>query len=66
MYTRLQKAREKSDLMKDQLLKDADFRKLGRKAQPNLKYWNLAYFLMTHSLVFQTVHLNKVLSKEKT
>jgi len=66
MYTRLQKARVKSDLMKDQLLKDADFRKLGRKAQPNLKYWNLAYFLMTHSLVFQTVHLNKVLSKERT
>lgn len=65
MYSRLKHARCKQDLLEGILLNDANFNRIGRKSAPNHKYWNLAYFLMTHSVVFQVIHMNKVLSNKE-
>jgi len=66
MYKRLHTSRTKEDLMENILLPDANFEKIGRNGGSNKRYWDLAYFLMTHSTVLQVVHANKVLNKEHT
>lgn len=38
-------------------------RNIGRESKANDKYWNLAHHLMTHSEIFQTVHINFTLRK---
>lgn len=67
MYQRLSKARKEQDLLKSILVKDGKLKALSKPPrQINNKYWNLAYFLATHSTVLQVVHANKVLNKERT
>lgn len=69
MYSRLTKARRCRDLLEPLLLPSGDIWELqnGKNHHPvNNDYWNLALYLMNHSTVFQVVHANKVLNKERT
>jgi len=66
MYKRLETARSCRDLLEDKLCVDGNLEKLKIPGPVNHKYWNLAYFLITHSVVFQVLHMNKVLNKDRT
>lgn len=66
MYVRLEKSRTRKDLLENILVPDGKLRKLDVPKGANNKYWNLAYFLITRSTVFQVLHANKVLTKERT
>jgi len=66
MYKRLETARKKKDLFEDCLVSTGNVGELRRESAANTAYWNLAYFLMTRSTVFQVLHMNKVLNKERT
>jgi len=66
MYKRLESARKQRDLFEGILTPTGELNKIDEPREANNQYWNLAYFLMTHSTVFQVLHANKVLSKERT
>lgn len=66
MYRRLTDARSKRDLLQDILVPSGKLKQLDKPKGSNNKYWNLAYFLITRSTVFQVLHANKVLTKERT